>query len=123
MAADVHHGVASAEPINLGVTGRGCHRCAAQELGDDPMSASAARHVSAREVDREVDRPSAFADRFDVAPPPGFCLQRLKIESGAPLKLEPFQKRLLADYFDGVTETLILIPKKNGKTTLLAAWW
>ncbi len=28
---------------------------------------------------------------------------------------------MLADYFDGTTETLILIPKKNGKTTLLAA--
>lgn len=28
---------------------------------------------------------------------------------------------MLADYFAGATETLILIPKKNGKTTLLAA--
>jgi hypothetical protein len=28
---------------------------------------------------------------------------------------------MLADYFGGVTETLILVPKKNGKTTLLAA--
>ena len=35
--------------------------------------------------------------------------------------LEPFQHRLLVDYFSGVRETLILIPKKNGKTTLLAA--
>jgi phage terminase large subunit-like protein len=28
---------------------------------------------------------------------------------------------MLADYFGGTTETLILIPKKNGKTTLMAA--
>jgi len=37
------------------------------------------------------------------------------------MTLEPFQKRMLGDYFAGATETLILIPKKNGKTTLLAA--
>lgn len=35
--------------------------------------------------------------------------------------LEPFQRRLLADYFEGVRESLILVPKKNGKTSLLAA--
>jgi phage terminase large subunit-like protein len=35
--------------------------------------------------------------------------------------LEPAQLKMLADYFAGVRETLILIPKKNGKTTLLAA--
>lgn len=29
--------------------------------------------------------------------------------------------RMLADYFDGVRETLVLIPKKNGKSTLLGA--
>ncbi len=28
---------------------------------------------------------------------------------------------MLSEYFDGIRETLILIPKKNGKTTLLAA--
>jgi phage terminase large subunit-like protein len=35
--------------------------------------------------------------------------------------LEPFQRRLLTDYFEGVRETLVLLSKKNGKTTLLAA--
>ena len=49
-----------------------------------------------------------------------FCGQ-LPIENGSPMRLEPFQQRLLADYFAGVTETLILLPKKNGKSTLLAA--
>jgi phage terminase large subunit-like protein len=45
----------------------------------------------------------------------------LPLEGGRPLRLEPFQARMLTDYFSGARETLILIPKKNGKTTLLAA--
>ncbi len=49
-----------------------------------------------------------------------FCAA-LVLEQGGPLKLEPFQKRMLRDYFGGIRETLILLPKKNGKTTLLAA--
>ena len=49
-----------------------------------------------------------------------FC-SGLRLEQGGPLVLEEFQQRLLADYFDGVVETLVLLPKKNGKTTLLAA--
>jgi phage terminase large subunit-like protein len=49
-----------------------------------------------------------------------FC-SALTLEQGGPLVLEPFQQRLLSDYFDGIVETLVLIPKKNGKTTLLAA--
>lgn len=35
--------------------------------------------------------------------------------------VEKFQRWMLRDYFSGATETLILIPKKNGKTTLMAA--
>ena len=35
--------------------------------------------------------------------------------------LEPFQRRMVADYFAGTTETLILVSKKNGKSSLLAA--
>jgi phage terminase large subunit-like protein len=50
-----------------------------------------------------------------------FCEALLLLEQGGPLTLENYQRRLLADYFDGVVETLVLIPKKNGKTTLLAA--
>ena len=45
----------------------------------------------------------------------------LVLENGKPLELYPEQKLMLQDYFDGARETLILIPKKNGKTTLLAA--
>lgn len=49
-----------------------------------------------------------------------FCLG-LTLESGGPLVVEEFQAKMLADYFDGVIESLILLPKKNGKTTILAA--
>ena len=49
-----------------------------------------------------------------------FCVG-LSLETGDALMLEDFQLAMLRDYFDGVVETLILIPKKNGKTTLLAA--
>ena len=52
-----------------------------------------------------------------------WCRENLVIESGSPLKIEAFQKLILAAYFAGVTEILVLIPKKNGKTTLFAAWW
>lgn len=43
------------------------------------------------------------------------------MENGRPLVLEDFQRRMLADYFHGARETLVLLSKKNGKTTLLAA--
>jgi phage terminase large subunit-like protein len=43
------------------------------------------------------------------------------VNEGGPLVIEPFQRLMLADYFDGVRSSLILISKKNGKTTLLAA--
>lgn len=49
-----------------------------------------------------------------------FC-GNLTLEDGSPFVLHEFQQRMFADYFGGVTETLILIPKKNGKTTSLAA--
>src|SRR5262245_26256652 len=49
-----------------------------------------------------------------------FCAT-LILEQRRPLILEPFQREMLADYFAGARETLILLPKKNGKTTLLAA--
>lgn len=50
-----------------------------------------------------------------------FCEQALTREDGAPLKLHDFQRRMLGDLFKGRRETLILISKKNGKSTLLAA--
>jgi phage terminase large subunit-like protein len=49
-----------------------------------------------------------------------FCAA-LTLEQGTPLLLEDFQRGILADYFSGSREVLILLPKKNGKTTLLSA--
>jgi phage terminase large subunit-like protein len=49
-----------------------------------------------------------------------FCLA-IRLEQGGPMVLEPFQQRILDDFFEGARETLVLLPKKNGKTTLLAA--
>jgi phage terminase large subunit-like protein len=45
----------------------------------------------------------------------------LTLENGQPFEIEPFELQILADYFAGVRETLVLLPKKNGKSTLLAA--
>jgi phage terminase large subunit-like protein len=45
----------------------------------------------------------------------------LTLEDGSALELHSFQRQMLADFFGGCTETLILVPKKNGKSTLLSA--
>lgn len=50
----------------------------------------------------------------------GFCSE-LALEDGSAMVLEPFQRRMVADYFAGAIETLILVSKKNGKSSLLAA--
>lgn len=49
-----------------------------------------------------------------------FCGE-LTLENGSRMVLEPFQHRMITDYFAGTTETLILVSKKNGKSTLLAS--
>jgi phage terminase large subunit-like protein len=49
-----------------------------------------------------------------------FC-RSLRLESGEPMKLEAFERLMLAEHFEGATEVVIVIPKKNGKTTLLGA--
>ncbi len=53
-----------------------------------------------------------------------FAFRYVRVGEGVvkqPLILEWFQRKILADYFNGVPETLILLPKGNGKSTLLAA--
>lgn len=49
-----------------------------------------------------------------------FC-ETLVLPSGGPMKLEPFQRLILRDYFAGVPELVAILPKKNGKTSLFAA--
>jgi phage terminase large subunit-like protein len=50
-----------------------------------------------------------------------FCGELLTTDTGKPLVLEEFQKEMLGGYFAGIRETLALISKKNGKSSLLAA--
>lgn len=50
-----------------------------------------------------------------------FCSAALTAEDGRPFTLEPFQREILADFFAGASELVVLIPKKNGKSTLLGA--
>jgi phage terminase large subunit-like protein len=54
----------------------------------------------------------AFAD---------FCARNLILDNGGPMELEPFQRTMLGDLFAGARETLILLPKKNSKSTTLGA--
>jgi len=49
-----------------------------------------------------------------------FCAE-LMCENGEPLELYEEQSTMLRDYFAGIRETLTLVPKKNGKSTLLGA--
>jgi phage terminase large subunit-like protein len=62
-------------------------------------------------------RPTEPSELADFA---GFC-EELRLDNGKPFVLEPFQRVILSDFFEGATQTLVLIPKKNGKTTLVAA--
>ena len=57
----------------------------------------------------ELDRFCGFARRF------------LTTEHGRPLRIEKFQKKILSDYFDGARETVVVVGKKNGKSSLLGA--
>jgi phage terminase large subunit-like protein len=50
-----------------------------------------------------------------------FCERHLRLEDGRPLLVEPFQKRMLADYFAEANETICLTPKKQGKSTVTAS--
>jgi phage terminase large subunit-like protein len=49
-----------------------------------------------------------------------FCGE-LTLDTGRPMELERWQGLALGDFFAGCRESLILLPKKNGKTTLLGA--
>jgi phage terminase large subunit-like protein len=49
-----------------------------------------------------------------------FC-SRLRLENGSPMRVHTYQRAMLAEHFAGATETLVLLPKKNGKTTTLGA--
>ena len=50
-----------------------------------------------------------------------FCERTLAAEDGRPFMLEPFQREILEDFFGDASELVVLLPKKNGKSSLLAA--
>jgi phage terminase large subunit-like protein len=64
--------------------------------------------------------PSSVAVEPELEKFDRFC-RALTLSQGRPMTLESYQRTMLGDYFDGVIETLILLQKKNGKTTLMAA--
>jgi phage terminase large subunit-like protein len=49
-----------------------------------------------------------------------FC-STLTLDNGKPMKLEPFERQILKEHFAGAQEVVVLLPKKNYKTTLMAA--
>lgn len=51
----------------------------------------------------------------------GFCRDVLTTENGKPMVVEPFQQTILRDYFGGARETVVIVGKKNGKSSLLGA--
>jgi phage terminase large subunit-like protein len=64
--------------------------------------------------------PDAATDPPELEAFGRFCAA-LVLDSDESMALEAFQRRMLREFFAGAAETLILIPKKNGKSTLLAA--
>lgn len=59
-------------------------------------------------VESELDRFCGFAERF------------LTSENGRSLVVEDWQREILEDYFAGTRELVVLVSKKNGKTSLFA---
>lgn len=74
------------------------------------------------EHDKETDDLAQFDDypEYSLRGFKQFC-KVLKLENGTPMALEDFQCQMLVDHFGESIETLIIISKKNGKSTLLAA--
>ncbi|MCR4339219.1 MAG: terminase large subunit [Gemmatimonadaceae bacterium] len=44
---------------------------------------------------------------------------RLKLDSGKPWALDPFQEAFVADLFSGIPECWLIVPEGNGKSTLV----
>lgn len=68
----------------------------------------------------EIRRRGSQKKRYSLTGFEAFC-RDLRTENGEQLKIEPFERRILKDHFAGVIEEVVILPKKNGKTTLFAA--
>jgi phage terminase large subunit-like protein len=47
--------------------------------------------------------------------------RKLKTENGKPFEIKPFQAAFLKAHFSGIPELVVVMPKGNGKTTILSA--
>lgn len=57
---------------------------------------------------------------YGIKPFAAFC-ETLILENGKPFKLLPYERTILKEYFAGARETVIIMPKKQGKTSLMGA--
>jgi phage terminase large subunit-like protein len=49
-----------------------------------------------------------------------YC-RKLRLDNGERFELEPFQAEVAGDIFSGFSETWMIVPEGNGKTTFMAA--
>ncbi len=63
--------------------------------------------------------PDAARDELDAFA--RFCARTLTTEAARSFVLEDFQRTFLQDYFAGSRELVVLLPKKNGKSSVLGA--
>lgn len=78
-------------------------------------SLSAELPVSEEEAQQELELFEAFCRSVLTTEP------SRRAPRGKPLELYEGERRMLWEFFRGIRETLIIIPKKNGKSTLIGA--
>jgi hypothetical protein len=76
-----------------------------------PRSTSSPKRARSGRPDPKPGTVEFFAEKFCPA---------LTLDTGAKWELEEFQREIATDVMSGVREVLVLIPKGNAKTTLLA---
>lgn len=65
-------------------------------------------------------RSASRLEPFSVEHFAAYC-QKLRLDNGERFLLEPFQEQVAADIFAGFSETWMIVPEGNGKTTFMAA--
>lgn len=94
-----------------------CRRCASRRGADrNPLATWTRSPATGSPVPSDSQPRQAFTlDGFKA------FAATLRLEDGQPLTLEAFQERFLTSIFDGVSDVTVLLPKKSGKSTLIAA--
>jgi phage terminase large subunit-like protein len=70
---------------------------------------------------KSTSSPPVAAPPDELAAFERFCGNVLTTEDGRPFVLRDFQRAILRDYFAAAREIVVVIPKKNGKSSLAAA--